>query len=133
MAVELLHVGTAATLPRVHLPQIDGWTWTTKVIDGDVVEGILQAAAAGPADLLVLATEGRRGFLDALRGSTTERVVRGAPAVQCLPCRPLDRQTPTTKRGTSGQRWTLSAGQLIDIVKWNLLRHIPVKMRGGRR
>ena len=31
------------------------------------------------------------------------------------------------------QRWTLSAGQLIDIVKWNLLRHIPVKMRGGRR
>ena len=28
---------------------------------------------------------------------------------------------------------TLSAGQLIDIVKWNLLRHIPVKMRGGRR
>ena len=31
------------------------------------------------------------------------------------------------------QRWTLSAGQLIDIGKWNLLRHIPVKMRGGRR
>ena len=29
------------------------------------------------------------------------------------------------------QRWTLSAGQLIDIVKWNLLCHIPVKMRGA--
>ena len=29
------------------------------------------------------------------------------------------------------QRWTLSAGQLIDIGKWNLLRHIPVKMRGA--
>ena len=35
--------------------------------------------------------------------------------------------------GAGGQRWTLSAGQLIDIGKWNLLRHIPVKMRGGRR
>ena len=30
-----------------------------------------------------------------------------------------------------GERWTLSAGQLIDIVKWNLLCHIPVKMRGA--
>ena len=35
--------------------------------------------------------------------------------------------------GSRRQRWTLSAGQLIDIGKWNLLRHIPVKMRGGRR
>ena len=35
--------------------------------------------------------------------------------------------------GRGSERWTLSAGQLIDIVKWNLLRHIPVKMRGGRR
>ena len=36
-------------------------------------------------------------------------------------------------RGSSAsiQRWTLSAGQLIDIVKWNLLCHIPVKMRGA--
>ena len=34
---------------------------------------------------------------------------------------------------TGYERWTLSAGQLIDIVTWNLLRHIPVKMRGGRR
>ena len=37
------------------------------------------------------------------------------------------------KANKGSQRWTLSAGQLIDIVKWNLLRHIPVKMRGGRR
>ena len=29
------------------------------------------------------------------------------------------------------QRWTLSAGQLMDIVRWNLQRHIPVKMRGA--
>ena len=29
------------------------------------------------------------------------------------------------------QRWTPSAGQLIDVAKWNLLRYIPVKMRGA--
>ncbi|MSO84086.1 MAG: universal stress protein [Acidobacteria bacterium] len=76
--VELLHVGTAATMPRVHPPKVEGWTWATTLVEGDVVEGILRAAAAGPADLVVLTTEGRRGFLDALRGTTTERVVRGA-------------------------------------------------------
>ena len=78
VTVELLHVGTAATMPRMYLPKVDGWTWTTRVVQGDVVDEVLRAAAAGPASLLVLTTQGRRGFLDALRGSTTERVVRGA-------------------------------------------------------
>ena len=30
-----------------------------------------------------------------------------------------------------GKRWSPSAGQLIDVAKWNLLRYIPVKMRGA--
>ena len=29
------------------------------------------------------------------------------------------------------KRWTPSTGQLIDVAKWNLLRDIPVKMRGA--
>ena len=29
------------------------------------------------------------------------------------------------------QRWTPSPGQLINGAKWNLLRYIPVKMRGA--
>ena len=78
VTVELLHVGTAATMPRLHLPEVSGWTWTTQIIEGDVVEGIVRAAADPPADLLVLTTQGRRGFLDALRGSTTEVVVRSS-------------------------------------------------------
>jgi len=78
VTVELQHVGTAARMPRVHMPQVDGSTWTTHVIEGDVVEEILWTREAGPADLLVFTTQGRRGVLDALRGSTTERVVRGA-------------------------------------------------------
>jgi nucleotide-binding universal stress UspA family protein len=77
-AVELLHVGTMATVPRVQLPESDGVTWTTRLAEGDVVEEILKAEAERAADLLVLTTEGRRGFLDALRGSTTEQIVRRA-------------------------------------------------------
>jgi nucleotide-binding universal stress UspA family protein len=46
---------------------------------GDVVEEILAAAAECQADLIVMATAGHQGFLDALRGSTTERVLRHAP------------------------------------------------------
>ena len=30
------------------------------------------------ADVIIMVTEGRNGFLDALRGSTTEQVLRGA-------------------------------------------------------
>ena len=29
------------------------------------------------------------------------------------------------------ERWTPSTGQLINGAKWNLLRYIPVKMRGA--
>lgn len=76
--VQLLHVGTMATIPRVEPPASDGITWTTRTVEGVVVEEILKAEVAGAADLLVLATEGRNGFLDALRGSTTEQIVRGA-------------------------------------------------------
>ena len=34
---------------------------------------------AKEADLIVMATEGRLGFIDAVRGSVTEQAVRGAP------------------------------------------------------
>jgi nucleotide-binding universal stress UspA family protein len=75
---ELLHVGTMATIPRVQPPAANGLTWTTELRQGDVVDEILKREAERSADLLVLATEGRHGFLDALRGSTTEQVVRRA-------------------------------------------------------
>ncbi len=47
--------------------------------DGDVVEGILQAAAEMRANLIGMATAGHHGLLDALRGGTTERVLRQTP------------------------------------------------------
>lgn len=46
---------------------------------GDVVQAILDAAADWPPDLIGMATAGHHGFLDALRGSTTERVLRRSP------------------------------------------------------
>lgn len=78
VTVELLHVGTSATAPRLQVPDVDGWTWTSRVIDGPVVDGILTAANAQPVDLLVMTTHGKHGFLDALRGTTTEHVIRHA-------------------------------------------------------
>lgn len=50
-----------------------------EVRDGDVVEGILDAAAEMKANLIGMATAGHHGLLDALRGSTTERVLRQSP------------------------------------------------------
>ncbi len=49
------------------------------VRQGDVVQSIIDTAREWPPDLIGMATAGHHGFLDALRGSTTERVVRQAP------------------------------------------------------
>ena len=51
--------------------------WKELQRKGDVAAAILDAAT--DADLIVMATEGRHGVIDAMRGSVTERVVRGAP------------------------------------------------------
>lgn len=73
---EVLYVGTAEKMPRLRLPHRDGWIWKHSLSTGIVVDEILDAAARRQPDLIVMATEGRHGFLDALRGSTTERVLR---------------------------------------------------------
>jgi nucleotide-binding universal stress UspA family protein len=72
----LLHVG-AGKMPVLDLPRI-GWSYKSVLAQGDVVEEILKAEQEWPADLMVLTTQGHLDFLDALRGSTTERVLRGA-------------------------------------------------------
>jgi len=72
--IELLHVGERA--PRVDPPEVSDGSWRTLVENGDPVDGIVRAAERVNADLVIMATEGHHGFLDALRGSTTERVLR---------------------------------------------------------
>lgn len=49
-----------------------------ETISGPVVETILRVCGERQADLLVMPTAGRHGFVDALRGSTTEQVVAAA-------------------------------------------------------
>lgn len=49
------------------------------VVHGSPAESIVRVAAEVGADLIVIATNGRRGFSHALFGSVTEKVVRTAP------------------------------------------------------
>lgn len=76
----LLHVGDPGRMPTVRCPDVPGWEWKTTTRTGDVIQGILDTAQSCAANLIVMTTDGRNGFLDALRGSHSERVLRLAPA-----------------------------------------------------
>ena len=66
-------------MPEVQFPDVSGWSWNTVVQSGDVVDVISETASAVKAGLIVLTTEGRNGFLDALRGSHSERILQRTP------------------------------------------------------
>jgi len=72
----LLHVGDDSEMPEVSCPELPGWEWTKMSQKGDITQVILQTARGMEADLIVMSTEGRQGFLDALRGSNSEQVLR---------------------------------------------------------
>lgn len=74
--IRLIHVN-GGDLPQLHRPESRLCVWKELRRRGDVATAILEAAQE--ADLILMATEGRQGFVDAMRGSVTERVVRGAP------------------------------------------------------
>jgi nucleotide-binding universal stress UspA family protein len=74
----LLTVGGDAPLNKLHRPEVPGWTWQSRTVAGDVVTRILEAAGEVKADLIIMSTAGHHGFLDALRGSTSEQVLRRA-------------------------------------------------------
>jgi nucleotide-binding universal stress UspA family protein len=74
----LLHVRSGTVMPEVERPAGPGWSFEEIEREGNVVDEILKAESELRADLMVLATQGHADFLDALRGSTTERVLRSA-------------------------------------------------------
>ncbi len=76
--VTLLHVGPAAEMPSVKLPLDTNWTWNAIVRTGEPAEIILQTAFETLSDLIVMTTGGPDEFLDGLRGTTSERVLRKA-------------------------------------------------------
>ena len=75
----VLHVGGEEDLPDLHYSDMPGWQWDTVIKQGDVVDVICGTAEEIKADLIVMTTEGRHGFLDALRGSHSEQVLHKAP------------------------------------------------------
>lgn len=75
---ELIHLGKDTDLPKFTTPERTGWSWETLEGKGNPVEWILAAGKDFDVDLIVMMTEGHNSLFDLLRGSTTERVVRGA-------------------------------------------------------
>jgi nucleotide-binding universal stress UspA family protein len=77
----LVHVGETTPIFQGLLPHVE-------LRQGPVVETILAYAEEIGADLIAMPTEGRHGVFDALRGSTTEQVLREAPCpVLAVPAR----------------------------------------------
>ena len=73
----VLHVGASEDkMPRFLAYEVEGWDWKKEVRSGEVIETIVNTASELDADLILMATDGRNGFLDGLRGSHSERVLR---------------------------------------------------------
>jgi nucleotide-binding universal stress UspA family protein len=78
IAVHLLHVGEKA--PALHAASSMLRSLPPVILrSGNVVNTIVDAAIELDVDLIGMPTAGHHGVLDALRGSTTERVIRHAP------------------------------------------------------
>lgn len=77
-AITLLHVGTPGDMPSMHTPDVPGWQWTRRNETGEPAETILRIAGEEATDLIMMTTDGPDGFLDGLRGTTSERVLRKA-------------------------------------------------------
>ncbi|MEY3173310.1 MAG: hypothetical protein RLZZ436_1224 [Planctomycetota bacterium] len=77
--IQLLHVGDASSAPQLRLPRHESILYHWTFASGDPAAAILSEARAQSADLIAMTTAGRHGFLDALRGSTTEQVLEQAP------------------------------------------------------
>ena len=77
--VLLLYVGDQAAAPGVQLVHEERANWKWEFASGSPVSAILETAEAQKPDLIIMATSGRHGFLDALRGSTTEQIVERSP------------------------------------------------------
>lgn len=82
----VVHIGTSNTMPAVRFPEVEGWTWQKELRSGEVIDGIVKAAKDFEADLIIMATDGRNGFMDGLRGSHSERILRyGAAPLLTIP------------------------------------------------
>ncbi len=77
--VVLVHAGLELLSPLPAMPHNANHGLESVTIEAEPVEAISQASAEFRPDLIVMTSAGHDGFLDALRGSTTEQVIRRAP------------------------------------------------------
>lgn len=72
----VLHMGDEGDSPAIQIPVSDHpFQWEKLTLKGHVNESILKVSEKLSTELIVMTTAGRHGFLDALRGSTTEVVL----------------------------------------------------------
>lgn len=76
-AFHFLHVGSDP--PKITATAQDMPLHNIEAAEGPVVEAIVRTARERGIDMIAMPTAGHVGFLDALRGSTTEQVLRHAP------------------------------------------------------
>ncbi len=87
--VRMVHVGDRSTMPPLDTPADASGIWETECLDGDVLDAIGGAMDAFRPDLLIMPTAGQHGFLDALRGSVTQQILRRATCpLLAVPPRP---------------------------------------------
>jgi nucleotide-binding universal stress UspA family protein len=72
ITMHLLHIGSSP-------PRLDESKDQIVFRHGNVVQSILDVATEYDVDFICMPTAGQHGVLDALRGSTTQRVLRHAP------------------------------------------------------
>jgi nucleotide-binding universal stress UspA family protein len=83
-----LHLGATDISPELQIPKSERCLWSSVTHPGEVVDEIVRVAEEQAMDMIVMATEGHDGILDALRGSVTEQVLRRAPCpVLAVPAR----------------------------------------------
>ncbi|MGB5526698.1 MAG: universal stress protein [Gemmatimonadota bacterium] len=75
--LHLMHVGDQ--MPDLQLPEHEGIRWSQGLQQGDVIDRIIGTAGDQQADLVVMASDGRNGIMDAFRGSHSEQIVRLVP------------------------------------------------------
>ncbi len=74
--LHFLYVGDEASLPAIPRHASKHLRPHVHLKHGDVVQAILTASRELEADMIAMTTDGHRGFLDAVRGNTTEQVLR---------------------------------------------------------
>jgi nucleotide-binding universal stress UspA family protein len=87
--IMIFHAGDITQIPLVKIPAAQNCIFRKSHESGDPVERIIAAAKEFNANLMIMSTAGRKGIMEALNGSVTEKVIRQSPCpVITVPMQP---------------------------------------------